>query len=59
LLYILNGVLRSLGLKIRAGLQLVRCVRFHSSLRWAVRNVGASAGPIGQTREIEEGHYVS
>ena len=32
LLYIFNGVLRSLALKSRANLQLVRCVRFHSSL---------------------------
>ena len=32
LLYIFNGVLRSLALKIRINLQLVRCVRFHSSL---------------------------
>ncbi len=30
--YIFNGVFRSLALKIRTNLQLVRCVRFHSSL---------------------------
>src|SRR5260370_8272259 len=30
--YIVNGVFLSLALKIRTNLQLVRCVRFHSSL---------------------------
>src|SRR5260370_24229636 len=51
LLYIFNGVLRPLALKIRDNVQLVRCVRFHSLLvESRVRETRNDQGLIGRGR---------
>src|SRR5258708_4046323 len=51
LLYIFNGELRSLALKSRVNLQLVRCVRFHSLL------VESRVRDFFETRNDEGTHW--